>query len=54
MVWFVMRLCMNKAIAWLGCRLFVDMMSQLSLEYNVSHCLIGDDLKMSIYVCIIC
>ena len=37
-------LCMNKAITWLGCRLFVDMLSQLSLEYNVSHCLIGDDL----------
>ena len=37
-------LCMNKAIAWLGCGLFVDMVSQLSLEYNVSHCLIGDDL----------
>ena len=35
---------MNKAIAWLGCRLFVDMVSQLSLEYNVSHYLIGDDL----------
>ena len=29
-----MCLCMNKAIAWLGCRLFVDMVSQLSLEYN--------------------
>ena len=49
-----MCLCMNKAIAWLGCRLFVDMVSQLSLEYNVSHCLIGDDLLISIYVCIIC
>ena len=54
MVWLVMCLCMNKAIAWLGYRLFVDMVSQLSLEYNVSHCLIGDDLYMSIYVCIIC
>ena len=43
MVWLVMCLCMNKVIAWLGCRLFVDMVSQLSLEYNVSHCLIGDD-----------
>ena len=42
MVWLVMCLCMNKAIA--GYRLFVDMVSQLSLEYNVSHCLIGDDL----------
>ena len=37
-------LCMNKAIAWLGCRLFVDTVSQLSLGYNVSHYLIGDDL----------
>ena len=45
MVWLVMCLCMNKAIAWLGCRLFMDMVSQLSLEYNnVSYCLIGDDL----------
>ena len=44
MVWLVMCLCTNKAIAWLGCRLFVDMVSQLSLEYNVSLCLIGDDL----------
>ena len=39
-----MCLCMNKTIAWLGCRQFVDMVSQLSVEYNVSHCLIGDDL----------
>ena len=54
MVWLVMCLCINKVIEWLGCRLFVDMVSQLSLEYNVSHCLIGDDLYMSIYVCIIC
>ena len=44
MVWLVMCLCMNKAIARLGCRLFVAMVSQLSLEYNVSHCVIGDDL----------
>ena len=44
MVWLVMCLCMNKAIAWLSCRLFVDMVSQSSLEYNVSYCLIGDDL----------
>ena len=44
MVWLVMCFSMNKAIAWLGCRLFVDMVSHLSLEYNVSHCLIGDDL----------
>ena len=54
MVCLMMCLCINKSIAWLGCRLFVDMVSQLSLEYNVSHCLIGDDLWMSIYVCIIC
>ena len=58
MVCLVMCLCMNKAIAWLGCRLFVDMVSQLSpqlsLEYNVNHCLIDDDLYMSIYMCIIC
>ena len=44
MVWLVMCLCMNKAIAWFGYRLFVDMVSQLSLEYNGSHCLIGNDL----------
>ena len=44
MVWLVMCLCMNKVIAWLGCRLFVDIVSQLNLEYNVSHCLIDDDL----------
>ena len=44
MVWLVMCLCMNKAIACLGCRQFVDMESQLSVEYTVSHCLIGDDL----------
>ena len=37
-------LCMNKVIAWLRCSLFVDIVSQLSLEYNVSHCLIGDYL----------
>ena len=39
-----MCLCMNKVIAWLSCRLIVDMVSQLSLEYKISHCLIGDDL----------
>ena len=44
MVWLVMCLCMNKVIASLSCRLFMDMLSQLILEYNVSHCLIGDDL----------
>ena len=44
MVWIVVCLCINKAIAWLGCRLFVDMVSQLSLKYNACHCLISDDL----------
>ena len=46
MVWLVMCLCMNKVIAWLGCRLFLDMVSQLSLEYNVIYCLIGNDLEI--------
>ena len=44
MIWLVMCLCMNKVIALFGCRLFEDIVSQLSLEYNVSHSLIGDDL----------
>ena len=44
MVWLMMCLCMNKAITELGCRLFVDMVSQLRLEYKLSHCLIGDNL----------
>ena len=44
MVWLVMCLCMNKVVTWLGCKLFTNIVSQLSLEYNVSHCLIGDDL----------
>ena len=44
MVWLVMCLCMNKVIVWLGCRIFLDMVLQLSLEYYVSHYLIGDDL----------
>ena len=39
-----MSLFMIKAIAWLGCRLFVDMVSQLDLEDKVSHYSIGDDL----------
>ena len=39
-----MSLCMIEAIAWLGCRLFVDMVSQLDLEDKVSHYPIGDDL----------
>ena len=30
-----MSLCMSEAIAWLGCRLFVDMVSQLDLEDKV-------------------
>ena len=44
MVFLVMCLCMNKVIALFSCTLFVDMVSQLSLEYNVSHCLIDEDL----------
>ena len=48
-VWLVICLCMNKAIAWLGCRLFVDMVSQLSLEYNVSHCLIGGHVLCGLF-----
>ena len=39
-----MSLCMIEAIAWLGCWLFVDMMSQLDLEDKVSHYSIGDNL----------
>ena len=39
-----MSLCMIEVIAWLGCRLFVDMVSQLDLEDKISHYLIGDDL----------
>ena len=39
-----MSLCMIEAIAWLGCRLLVDMVSQLNLEDKVSHYSIGDDL----------
>ena len=39
-----MILCMIEAIAWLGCRLFVDMVSQLHLENKVSHYPIGYDL----------
>ena len=30
-----MSLCMIEVIAWLGCRLFVDMVSQLDLEDKV-------------------
>ena len=39
-----MSLCMTEAIAWLGCRLFVDMVSQLDIKDKVSHYSIGDDL----------
>ena len=46
-----MSLCMIETIAWLGCRLFVDMVSQSDLEDKVSHYPIGDDLCMSMYVC---
>ena len=35
---------MIEVIAWLGCRLFVNMVSQLDLEDKLSHYLIGDDL----------
>ena len=39
-----MSLCMIDVISWLGCRLFVDMVSQLDLEDKVSQYPIGDDL----------
>ena len=39
-----MSLCMIEAITWFGCRLFVDMVSQLDLEDKVCHYSIGDDL----------
>ena len=39
-----MSLCMIEAIALLGYRLFVDMVSQLNREDKVSHYPIGDDL----------
>ena len=39
-----MSLCMIEAIVWLGCRLFVDTVSQLDLEDKVSHYPFGDDL----------
>ena len=39
-----MSLCMIEAIALLGCRLFVDMVSQLNLNDKVSHSPICDDL----------
>ena len=32
-----MSLYMIEAIAWLGCRLYVDTKSQLDLEDKVSH-----------------
>ena len=39
-----MSLCRIETIAWLGCRLVVDMVSQIDLEDKVSHYPIGDDL----------
>ena len=43
---------MDKAIAWLVCRLFGEMLCHnFCLEDKVCHCLIGDDLWMLIYVC---
>ena len=39
-----MSLCIIEVIAWLGCRLFVNLVSQLDLEDKVSHYSIGDDL----------
>ena len=39
-----MSLCTIEVIAWLGCRLFVDMVSQLNLKDKVSHYPIGDNL----------
>ena len=39
-----MSLCVIDVITWIGCRLFVDMVSQLYLEDKVSHYLISDDL----------
>ena len=39
-----MSLCIIEAIKRLGCRLFVNMVSQLDLEDKVSHYLIVDDL----------
>ena len=32
-----MSLCKIEVIAWLGCRLLVDLVSQLDLEDKVSH-----------------
>ena len=39
-----MSFYMIEAIAWLGYRLFVDMVSLLDLEDKVSHYPISDDL----------
>ena len=39
-----MILCMIEVIVWLGCRLSMDMVSQLDLEDKVSHYPIGNDL----------
>ena len=32
-----MSLSMIEVVSWLGCRLFMDMVSQLDLENKVSH-----------------
>ena len=32
-----MILCMIEVVSWVGCRLFMDMVSQLDLENKVSH-----------------
>ena len=48
----ILFLGMDKVIAWLVCRLFVDMLCHnLALEDKVCHCLIDDVLLMLIYVC---
>ena len=39
-----MSFCSIEAIAWLGYRLVVDMVSELDLKDKVSHYPIGDDL----------
>ena len=39
-----MSLCIIEAIAWLDCRLFVDIVSQLDLEDKVTHYPISYDL----------
>ena len=39
-----MSLCRIEAITWLGCRLVVDMVSQLDLDNKLRQYSIGDDL----------